>query len=37
MPRDAGAMLEVYARYQLELDPASVPELIQRHGLAVPG
>ena len=36
-PRDLDAMLEVYARYELELEPGSIPELIERHGLAVPG
>ncbi len=33
---DPAAMEEVRARYELEMDLASVPELVQRHGLDVP-
>jgi mannose-6-phosphate isomerase-like protein (cupin superfamily) len=36
-PRDVEALMRVYERYALDLDPASIPELIQRHGLATPG
>ena len=36
-PPDIAALMKVYERYGLEMDPASMLELIQRHGLAPPG
>jgi mannose-6-phosphate isomerase-like protein (cupin superfamily) len=36
-PTDIQALLGVYERYGLEMDLGSLPELIQRHGLAIPG
>jgi mannose-6-phosphate isomerase-like protein (cupin superfamily) len=37
VPRDLEALTSVYERHGLDVDPASMPELIRRHGLASPG
>jgi quercetin dioxygenase-like cupin family protein len=36
-PPDGEALAALWARYGLEMDPASMPELIARYGLAAPG
>jgi quercetin dioxygenase-like cupin family protein len=36
-PRDPARLAPLWERYGLEMDPSSVPELVERHGLVFPG